>query len=140
MEPANTDANNPDIKAAFRSEALYIITALIPPLGFPFLGWYYLRHRHDNNRLTQAHLKQTIIAGGLISFLFLFTNSLVIYFGGYRSISALIIFELYFFLVIPIFVIPGIVGVVKASSGEIFRFPLIARLANINNLNHDQNE
>ena len=101
MEEANTHTHNANSKTAFISEVLYIITALLPPLGLPFLGWYYLSHRHDNNPLTRAHLKQTIIAGGLISFLLLFTNSLVIYFGGYRSISALIIFELYFFFSYP---------------------------------------
>ena len=140
MESANTEIERPDTKTAFRSEVLYIITALFPPLGFPFLGWYYLRHRNDNNPLTQAHLKQTIIAGGLISFLLTLTNILVIYLDGYNSVTALIIFEIYFLLFIPIFVFPGIVGVVKASSGEIFRFPLIARLAGIKNLNDEPNE
>ena len=50
---------------------------------------------------------------------------LILLLGGYRSLHALVIFEVYYILVVPLFLIPGLIGLIKAMAGQIYRYPLI---------------
>ena len=73
------------------------------------------------------HLGQAL-AGALISTtLFILANLIIVLQGGYRSVTALIVFEVYFVVVVPIMLIPGLMALIKAMSGEPFRYPLIGR-------------
>ncbi len=123
-------SDNSDRTAVF-AEALYILTALIPAVGFFALLAFYLRHRYNKNSVAQPHLKQTMIAGCLITGLFALANAIIILTGGYHSINTIIVFEIYTMVFVPLFVFPGILGLVKARSGESYRFPLLGKLIGI---------
>ena len=123
-----TDNNH---RIAIIAQSLYILTALIPAIGFIFLTGFYLRHRLGTNSVNQVHLKQTFIAGCLITALFALSNAIIILTGGYHSINTIIVFEVYSMVFVPLFVFPGIFGLVKARSGESYRFPLLGKLIGI---------
>lgn len=118
-------------KSAVIAEVLYILTSLVPVIGFLALCGFYLRHRHCQNSLTRVHLKQAFIAGCLITSIFIIANFLIILLGGYHSINTIIIFEIYLMIFVPIFVFPGIMGLVKARSGQAYRYPIIGKFLSI---------
>ncbi len=116
-----------ETKKAVIAESLYILTCLVPPLGYPLLLLLYVRHRQNKEPVSRAHVQQTFIAGSLITLLFVCANFLVVLLGGYISIHSLIIFEAYLMIIVPLFIFPGILGWVKARQGEIYDFPLLGR-------------
>ncbi|MEA3292407.1 MAG: hypothetical protein U9Q71_08940 [Pseudomonadota bacterium] len=109
------------------SEGLYLLNLLFPLVTWLALLVVYLRQRDSAPELGKIHLRQTFVAATLSSTIFLFANLLVLVLGGYRSISTLVIFEVYFMAVVPLFFIPGLIGLIKAMSEQPYRFPLIGR-------------
>lgn len=110
------------------SEGLYLLNLLFPLLPLLGLGWLYSRHRKHETALVRIHLRQAFFAALLSSCVFLAANLLVLVLGGYFSLHALIIFEVYYIFVVPLFLIPGLIGLIKAISAQVYKFPLIGRL------------
>jgi uncharacterized membrane protein len=110
---------------AVASEGLYLLNLLFPLLPLLGLAWLRYRYRHHTATLVCNHLPQAFLAACITSGVFLAANILILYLGGYRSIHALIIFEVYFILIVPLFLIPGLIGLIKAMSAQTFHYPLI---------------
>ncbi|MEW8323190.1 MAG: hypothetical protein AB2606_11155 [Candidatus Thiodiazotropha taylori] len=110
------------------SEGLYLLNLLFPLLPLLALTWLWLRHRGSATGLLFNHLRQAFIGAVIASILFTAANLLIIILGGYRSLHALIIFELYYIICVPLLLIPGLLGLIKAMAGQSYRFPLIGRL------------
>lgn len=122
----NTD-KAPGKTLAVVAEGLYMLNLLFPLVTWLALLVLYLRKRDSAPELGKIHLRQAFVAATLSSTIFLLANLLILVLGGYRSISALVIFEVYFIAVVPLFLIPGLIGLIKAMSGQPYRFPLIGR-------------
>lgn len=123
---ADGDATEIPGKAlAVISAGLYLINLLLPLLPLLGLVWLYFQHRNHAPRLAKINLMQALIGAALSSALFAAANILILSLGGYRSLHALIVFEVYYILVVPLFLIPGLITLVKAMSGQLYRFPLI---------------
>ena len=115
----------PGKSLAVIGEGLYLLNLLFPLL--PMLGLLWLntrRHRYPV-ALARIHLRQALLGAVLTTLLFLGANALILLLGGYRSLHALVIFEVYYILVVPLFLIPGLIGLIKAMAGQVYRYPLI---------------
>ncbi|MBV2090643.1 MAG: hypothetical protein KUF72_07120 [Candidatus Thiodiazotropha sp. (ex Ctena orbiculata)] len=110
------------------SEGLYLLNLLFPLLPLLALAWLWLRHRGSATGLLLNHLRQAFIGAVIATLLFTTANLLIIILGGYHSLHALIIFELYYIICVPLLLIPGLLGLIKAMAGQTYRFPLIGRL------------
>ena len=106
-------------------EGLYLLNLLFPLLPLLGLLWLYTRRHNHPAALVRVHLRQALLGAVIVALLFLGANLMILLLGGYRSLHALVIFEVYYILVVPLFLIPGLIGLIKAMSGQIYRYPLI---------------
>jgi len=117
-----------DNTAAF-AEAFFIGNLLF--VGVFYLAlWllYFLRYR-CTSVVAKNHLGQTLIASSLSTIIFLSINVYILLTDGYASLTALFLLEVYFMLIVPLFLAAGIMGFTKAIKGLDFNFPLIGQLS-----------
>lgn len=117
-----------DNTAAF-AEAFFIANLLF--VGVFYLAlWvlYFLRYR-SASVVAKKHLGQTLIASSLSTIIFLSINMYILLTDGYASLAALFLLEVYFMLIVPLFLAAGILGFTKAVKGLDFSFPLIGQLS-----------
>ena len=118
-------------RIATTAEALYLLNLLFPLLPWLVLLAFNARHRESDSFVVRAHLRQAVIAATITTSLFLVANLVVPLVGGYKSIGALILFEIYYIVVVPVSLIPGLFGLIRAMAGESYRFPLIGKYAGV---------
>lgn len=117
-----------DKRLAVTAQSLYLLNLLFPLIPLPFLLGIYFRRVADAGALGRNHLRQALVAALVSSALFIAANGVVLVYGGYRSVVALITFEVYFIAVVPLFVIPGLMALLRAMNEQECRFPLIGGL------------
>ena len=118
-----------DHTAAF-AEAFYIGNLLF--VGVFYLAlWllYFLRYKKTST-ITQRHLKQTLIGSSISTGIFVCINIFIMATSGYASVTALLLLEFYFMLLLPVFLVVGILGFSKAIKGQDYHYPLLGRLLN----------
>lgn len=124
------DSNNTsnDHTAAF-AEAFFMANLLFVGIFYIALwALYLLRYRHTTV-IAQQHLRQTLIASSISMTIFIAMNIFILLTDGYASLTALFSLEVYFMLVVPLFLIAGIIGFSKAVQGLEFNYPLIGRFS-----------
>lgn len=124
MNSPNTAENH---TAAF-AEAFYIANLLFVGVFYLALWILYLRRYKQATTVTRNHLKQTLIASSISTALFATINLFILLGSGYASLPALISLEVYFMLLVPVFLVFGILGFIKAINHRNYRYPLIGRL------------
>lgn len=114
------------IPVAVQAEALYLINLLLlPGLGFGALLWLAQKNKHSDCVVTRCHLRQTIVAS-LWAGLFLGGLSvLILILGGFSSPYTWMALILYFLCVHSVFILLGVVGLVRAMAQQTFVYPLI---------------
>lgn len=117
--------------AAISGEGLFLLNLLFPLVPLLPLIVLHLKHRGTTNDYLRAHLVQPLIAACFSSILFIIGNLYILSVGSYRSIQALITFEIYYVAVATPLLIPGLLGLIKAMSGEIYRYPLIRKWVSV---------
>ena len=110
---------------AVMAYGLMLLNLLFPIVMYFMLLVVWQRHRHSPDRLLFMAVNQSWLAATLSTCLFISANVLIITLAQYQSTFALITFELYFIGVVPIFLIPGLLGLVKSLSHEVFTYPLV---------------
>jgi uncharacterized Tic20 family protein len=116
-----------DHTAAF-AEAFFIANLLFIGIFYIALWWLYLRNYKNTSEVGKNHLKQTLLVASITTGIALLMNIGIVLTTGYASLAGLFMAELYLMLVVPIFLIMGILGFTKAAKDEKFTFPLIGRL------------
>ena len=114
-------------RLAVTAQALYLLNLLFPLLPLLALAGIAMLHSGRGVPLARNHLRQGLAGAILSSLLFIAANLLIITQGGYRSMAALVVFELYYVLVVPLLLVPGLIGILRAISGREFQFPLLGR-------------
>ena len=117
--------DDPGKSLAVIAVGLYLLNLLLPLLALMGIAGLYVMHRRHGSKLVRVNLYQTLVGSVISTSLFLLANLLIVILGGYRSLHALIIFEVYYILVVPLFLIPGLIALIKAMSGQCYVFPLI---------------
>lgn len=131
--------NQPDVTSNPKAHAIEDHTGTIAEAFFIanllFIGIFYLLlwalsalTYKTASDVSKRHLKQTLIAASISTAIVLIMNFVIIFTTGYKSASALIVAEVYLMLVVPLFMILGILGFTKAVQGLDFRFPVIHKL------------
>ena len=115
---------SPGKRIAVIGQALYLLNLLFPLLPLLGLAWLHARHGAHAPRLARVNTRQALAGAAVSTALFAAANLLILALGGYRSLHALIIFEVYYIVVVPAFLIPGLIALIKALSGQVYRFPL----------------
>lgn len=109
------------------AEAFFIANLLFIGIFYVFLwGLYFLAYKNASP-VSKHHLKQTLIASSISTLIAILLNIFVLLTTGYASATALILAEVYLMLIVPLFMIVGILGFTKAVQGLDFNFPLISK-------------
>ncbi len=115
------------------AEAFYIANLLFVGLFYVLLwGLYFLSYKKASS-VSKRHLKQTLIASSITMSIVILLNILVLLTTGYASATALILAEVYLMLIVPLFLIVGILGFTKAVQGLDFTFPLLGKFVSNSN-------
>lgn len=115
--------------AAF-AEAFFIGNLLFVGVFYLALWVLYLLRYKKESAIARHHLKQTLVASSISTAIFIAINIFIMLTSGYASVTALFSLEVYFMLLLPLFLVVGIIGFTKAIKGIDFTYPLIGRFVN----------
>ena len=115
-----------DHTAAF-AEAFFIGNLLFVGVFYLALWLLYFLRYEKASSITRNHLKQALVASSISTTIFIIINIFIMLTTGYASVSALFSLEFYFMLLLPLFLVVGILGFSKAIKGLDFTYPLIGR-------------
>lgn len=109
------------------AEAFFIANLLFVGIFYLFLwGLFFLAYKNASP-VSKHHLKQTLIAASISTLIVILLNIFILLTTGFASATALILAEVYLMLIVPLFLIVGILGFTKAVQGLDFTFPLIGK-------------
>jgi uncharacterized Tic20 family protein len=91
---------------------------------------YFLRYKKAS-AITRNHLKQALLGSSISTAIFISINIFIVLTSGYASVTALFSLEVYFMLLLPLFLIVGILGFSKAIKGIDFSYPVIGRFIRV---------
>ncbi len=114
------------------AEALFLANLLFIGIFYIILwGLFLLTYKHVS-QVSKNHLKQTLIASSITTLIAIALNIFVVTTAGYASATALITAEVYLMVIVPLFMIIGILGFIKAVNGKDYKYPLIGNMLGIN--------
>lgn len=106
---------------------LMLLNLLFPVVVYLFLTVMWIKYKNSGDHLLHVAINQAWIAATLSTSIFITANILILSFAAYKSTFALIAFEIYYIFVVPIFLIPGLMGLVKSNAHLVYYFPLLGR-------------
>lgn len=120
------DQQHNDHTAAF-AEAFYIGNLLF--VGFFYLALWvlYFRRFKKTSAIGRHHLKQALLGSSITTSIFILINIIIMLTSGYASLTALLFLELYYMLLLPVFLVIGILAFSKAIKDMDYNYPLIGR-------------
>lgn len=133
---AEKTSNDPSAQisiALMMANLLFVVFFSIP---YIVLWLFYLWRRPRASSLTRSHMQQALLAATITTLIYFaitlwFDISVInLATGGHGEIpmNSIIALEVYFIVVVPLFMGLGIVALNRAIRGETFRYPLIGRL------------
>ena len=130
MPPSDDDFGFAEEKAgqnlAVLAEALYLINLLLlPGLAFAGLVALWLKNKDSAPPLARQHLRQTTFVSLVGGFLIVTLSGLILALGGLDWAWTWVVLVLYFTCIHSTLVLFGMYGLIKAMSGQVWRFPLI---------------
>ena len=124
------DANHAKDHTGSVAEAFFIANLLFVGIFYVLLWGLYFFNYEKASAVSKRHLKQSLIASSITTAIVIVLNIIILLTTGYASVAALIMAEVYLMLVVPVFLVMGILGFTKAVQGLDFTFPLIGRFGN----------
>ena len=111
---------------AVLAESLFLINLLLLP-GLAFAGLFalWLKNRDSAPPLARQHLRQTTFVSLVGGFLIVTLSGLILALGGLDWAWTWVVLVLYFTCIHSTLVLLGMYGLIKAMSGQVWRFPLI---------------
>jgi uncharacterized Tic20 family protein len=111
---------------AVLAESLFLINLLLlPGLTFAALFALWLKNRNSAPPLARQHLRQTTFVSLVGGFLIVTLSGLILALGGLDWAWTWVVLVLYFTCIHSTLVLFGMYGLIKAMSGQVWRFPLI---------------
>ncbi len=115
-----------DHTAAY-AQAFFIGNLLFVGAFYLALWTLYLLRYDSASEITQRHIKQALIGSSISTAIFISINIFIMLTTGYASVTALFSLEFYFMLLLPMFLVVGILAFTRAIKGIDFTYPLIGR-------------
>ncbi|MCX7552445.1 hypothetical protein OS175_01020 [Marinicella sp. S1101] len=112
---------------AVMAYGLMLLNLLFPVVVYLFLTGMWVKHRSSEDQLLCVAVNQAWMAASLSTLIFVGENILILSLAQYKSTFALISFEIYYIFVVPIFLIPGLLGLVKSNVNKVYYFPVLGR-------------
>lgn len=128
------DKDNDGRSIAVIAESLYVVNLFIPILMYIGLLVLNLFYRKSASQMVRVHLRQAVLMATISTAVFSALGLLILMFFNANSIAIVIILEAYFIIIVPLFIIPGLFGLVKAISGETYSYPILGKMIKIQNL------
>ncbi len=122
--------HQPHDHTAAYAEAFYIGNLLFVGAFYLALWVLYFRRYKQASVITRNHLKQALIGSSISTAIFISINIFIMLTSGYASVTALFSLEFYFMLLVPLFLLVGIMAFSKAIKGVDFNYPLIGHFIN----------
>lgn len=120
--------DKPGQTLAVTAETLFLVNLLLAPgLAFLVLLILYLRYRGSAEPLAANHLSQTVGVALIGGSLLVCITALIVLLGGLDSGYTWVVVVLYFTFIHSTLILLGILGLVKALSGQHYRYPLLGR-------------
>ena len=130
MPPSDDDFGFAEERAgqnlAVLAESLFLINLLLLP-GLAFAGLFalWLKNKDSAPPLARQHLRQTTFVSLVGGFLIVTLSGLILALGGLDWAWTWVVLVLYFTCIHSTLVLFGMYGLIKAMSGQVWRFPLI---------------
>jgi len=111
---------------AVLAESLFLINLLLLP-GLAFAGLFalWLKNKDSAPPLARQHLRQTTFVSLVGGFLIVTLSGLILALGCLDWAWTWVVLVLYFTCIHSTLVLFGMYGLIKAMSGQVWRFPLI---------------
>jgi len=102
-------------------------------IGIFYLGLWVLYFLTYNNasQVSKNYIKQALWVSSITTAIALTLALIAFFTTGFASVQALIMAEVYLMVVVPLFMLLGILGFTKAINERNFKFPLIGNLLGI---------
>jgi hypothetical protein len=111
---------------AVLAESLYLVNLMLAPgLGFAILLGLWLRYRASAPPLARQHLRQATVVSLVGGLLIVTLSGLILGFGGLDWPWTWVVLILYFTCIHSTLILFGMVGLIKAMAGQVWRYPLI---------------
>jgi len=111
--------------------ALFMINLLLAGLFYIALWILYFLKYKSASQVSKNYLKQSLIAATISIIIFLAMSLFAVFTSGFNSATTLIMAEVYLMVVIPLFLIVGILGFTKAINHKDYAFPIIGKMLGI---------
>jgi Mn2+/Fe2+ NRAMP family transporter len=93
-------------------------------------GLYFIAYKKAS-QVSKNHIKQALWGSTITTTVVLSLAIIAFLTTGFASVQALIMAEVYLMVIVPIFMLLGILGFTKAINERNFRFPIIGNLLGI---------
>jgi hypothetical protein len=114
---------------AIKIESWYLLNlTLMPVLGFFVLIFYYDKYFDKVGALVDNHLVQTLNAALWLGSALVLMSSFVFFVTGINNITGWVIVILYITCIHSIFILLGVIGLVKALAGQFYSFPVVGKV------------
>lgn len=113
------------------AEAFFIANLLFIGIFYIVLWGLYLIAYKGASQTSKNHIKQALWASTLTTLIAVIVMLIALLTTGFASVQALIMAEVYLMVVVPIFMLLGILGFTKAINEKNFKFPIIGNLLGI---------
>ena len=111
---------------AIAAEALFLLNLLaLPGLAFAILAGLWFRFRHDAPPLARQHLRQAFVVSLWGGVLIVACSAGILLAGGLHEQWTWVVLILYFTCIHSTLILLGMIALIKAMNGQIWRYPLI---------------
>lgn len=115
---------------AVRVQILYLLNLLIiPGIAFIMIYGLFKKHKGTTNALTRNHVSQAIVASVVVGVLIIGFVLLMFVFGSADDPYTWMWIILYFTCFHSLFILLGVLGLIKAMGSETYRYPIMATMA-----------
>ena len=110
---------------AIWAEGLFLLHLTLLP-GIAWLALYVLKKMtRSNSPLVRCHVDQTLRAGAWVFWGYVLLAGLIVWLGGIYQPVSWVVLEIYFPFIHGAWLMMGILGLTRAMSGQLWRFPLV---------------
>ena len=111
---------------AVRVQVLYLLNLMIiPGLAFIMIWRVFAAHRNSTQELTRSHVSQAFIASIVVGLLIVCFVALMLVFGSADDPYTWMWIVLYFTCVHALFILLGVIGLVRAFASQTVRYPIL---------------